>query len=70
MIKVLVFNWVLWWFTKLENKKLIIVRAILASIFAVFLLICAIFVFTEPHMIKDGFAFLVGLLLYRLYYSL
>ena len=56
MIKVLVFYLVLWWFAKLENKKLIIFRAILASIFAVFFLICAIAMFAEPHMIKDGFA--------------
>ncbi|MDE7163336.1 MAG: hypothetical protein K2O44_04580 [Clostridia bacterium] len=58
MIKVLVFYLVFWWFTKLENKKLIIVRAILASVLAVFFLMGAITIFTEPHFIKDGFAFM------------
>lgn len=58
MIKVLVFYLVLWWFTKLENKKLIIVRAILASVLAVFFLMGAITIFTEPHIKKDGFAFM------------
>lgn len=58
MIKVLVFYLVLWWFTKLENKKLIIVRATLASVLAVFFLMGAITIFTEPHFIKDGFAFM------------
>lgn len=42
MIKVIVFYLVRWRFTKLENKKLIIVRAILASVLAVFFLMGAI----------------------------
>lgn len=50
MIKVLVFYLVLWWFTKLENKKLLIVRAVLASSLALFFLIGAITMFTETHI--------------------
>lgn len=50
MIKVLVFYLVLWWFTKLENKKLLIVRAVLSSSIAVFFLIGAITMFMETHI--------------------
>ncbi|MDE7075925.1 MAG: hypothetical protein K2O62_01240, partial [Clostridia bacterium] len=58
MLKVLAFYLILWWFTKLENKKWLIVRAVIASVLAILFLISAIFVFTEPHMAKDGFAFM------------
>lgn len=56
MIKVLVFYLVLWWFTKLENKKILIVRAALASGLAILFFISAIVVFTEPHIVAGGFA--------------
>lgn len=34
MIKVLIFYLVLWWFAKLENKKLLIAQAILGKSFS------------------------------------
>lgn len=58
MLKVLVFYLILWWFTKLENKKALIARAILASLLSIFFLIGAITMFTEPIIVKDGFAFM------------
>lgn len=58
MLKVLAFYLFYWWFVKLENRKVIIVRAVLASIFAILFLMGAITVFTEPHIVADGFAFI------------
>lgn len=57
MLKVLAFYLFYWWFVKLENRKVIIVRAALASILAILFLMGAITVFTEPHIVADGFAF-------------
>lgn len=58
MLKVLAFYLFYWWFVKLKNIKVIIVRAVLASFFAILFLMGAITVFTEPHIVADGFAFI------------
>lgn len=69
MLKVLVFYLFLWWFTKLTNKKLITVRAILASSLSVFFLIGAITMFTETHIPLSavfGICFLIITILFGL----
>lgn len=69
MLKVLIFYLVLWWFAKLTNKKLIIVRAILASSLSVFFLIGAITMFIATHIpfsVVFGFGFLIATMLFGL----
>ena len=58
MLKVLIFYLFIWWFTKLENKKLLIFRAVFAGVLIILCLMSAITLFTEPHIVKDGFAFM------------
>ena len=50
MLKVIIFYLFLWWFAKLENKKPLIVRAIVASSLAIFFLAGAVTMFTETHI--------------------
>ncbi len=71
MLKVLAFYLFYWWFVKLENKKVLIFRAILAGISAIFLLVGSIVMFTEPHMVKDGIAYLgIFILIPALFFGL
>ena len=55
-MQVLIFYLFRWWFKKLENKKEIIVRIVLSSFVAILFLMSAIAIFTEPHIVADGFA--------------
>lgn len=57
MLKVLAFYLFIWWFVKFEDKKIIIIRAVLASALAITYFIGAICFFTEPRFIKDGVSF-------------
>lgn len=69
MIKAAVFYLVIWWFAKLTNKKLIIVRAILASSLSAFFLIGAITMFIATHIsfsVGFGIGFLIATTLFGL----
>ncbi len=54
MLQTLVFYIFVWWFKKLENRKALLVRAILASIFALIYWIGAIWMFVDEDIAKDG----------------
>ena len=55
-MQVIIFYLFCWWFKKLENKKEIVVRIVLSIIVAILFLLSTIAVFTEPHIVADGFA--------------
>ncbi len=58
MLQVLAFYIFIWWFKKIENRKALIARAILASIFALIYWINAIVIFIDvddEDIAKNGF---------------
>lgn len=55
MLNAIIYYLFLWWFTKLENKKLLIARAVSASIFFILFLSVAITVFPNMFAEKNGF---------------
>lgn len=60
MLNTIFFYLFLWWFAKLENKKLLIARSVLASILFILFLSVAITVF--PNMFAETEGFIPALL--------
>lgn len=59
MSQTLVFYILVWWFQKIENRKTLIARSILASLFAIIYWICAICL-----LVADDTPIIIGIIIF------
>ena len=62
MLQVIFFYIFVWWFKKLENRKALIARSILASIFGLIYLVTAIVLFTNEDSEEKGL-YVIGIIM-------